>query len=192
MPTQGQSFSDDFEDGVLSEALWNAWIEEDAAIEEVDGTLVFKPPSYGLFDAGVAGHFDYAFPFHDGTVRVRIADPPAIDRPTGIFLIVDQDDEALLIDVGLGAVGVRHSVSEVPTFSEELPTDSFPAWLGLRAQDSMIYFETSSDGETWTAISSYAQTEPFTAAHALLMSQTFGSYPEQTTVAVDDFEVCYR
>ncbi len=185
-------FSDDFEDGVIDETMWNTWVEEDSAVEELIGQLKFTPPSSGVFDTGVVGNSSFAFPFTDGRIRVRIVTPPPFDRPAGLFLLVGQQPDTLLINVGSGEVSVRQSISDVPSFSESFPVEEYPDWLGIRSEDSVIYFETSDDGQNWTTISTYEQEQPFTDARGLIMAQTYGENPEQATITVDDFEVCYR
>lgn len=184
--------SDDFEDGVISEDMWNIWIEQDASVEETTGLLKFKPPSFGVFDAGIAGTSMFEFPFEDGRARVEVGMMPPPDHPAGLFLIVGEEPDVAIINVGTGNVSVRRSVNEEPTFAESFPVETYPQWISIRSENSVLYFETSDDGVTWTTLTTSAQPQPYTSAHALIMGQTYGNNPEQGTVAAADFEVCVR
>ncbi len=184
--------SDDFEDGIIDDGLWFTWVEEDAAIEEVDGRLALTPPSYGVFDTGVAGGSMSAFPFTDGTVRVSIVTPPPRDRPAGLFVQVGQGTDVLLLSLGSGEIGVRRTVDDVTMFSEEFPVAVDPSGLGFAAQGSTIDFEISEDGATWTSVYSHTLDEPLVEATALIMAQSYGDNPGPATLRVDDFEACFR
>lgn len=183
-------FSDDFEDGVLDDNLWNTWLEQDATFEEVGGALRFTPPSFGLFDTGVAGTFRYRFAFESGWARVRLPTPPPSDRPVGLFLGVQNDVDGVAINVGSGDVRISQTLDQGPIYSEDYPTDPYPLWLGMRAEGLTIHFETSEDGQTWSPISSLVLDTPLTDAGAFIMAQSYGDNPSPADVVVDDFEVC--
>jgi len=183
-------FSDDFEDGVISEALWNAWVEEDASVEEVAGQLKFTPPSLGLFDTGLTGSYLYDFPFDDTTVRLQLGTLPPLDDPSGLFLIVSDDTRVVRLQASGGNLRAVSTDDEVMDYSEVFPAEPYPAWLGIRAEGPTVHFETSEDGETWTTLSSHDPPVPFGASQVLIMAQTFGSNPDQAIISVESVEVC--
>jgi hypothetical protein len=185
-------FSDDFEDGVVDEPLWNAWAEEDSRIEELAGQLELTPPSYGLFDTGLVGRFDHHFVFESGWVRLQVVAPPTVDRPVALFLMVADAPENLSISVGGGELRVAGSLDEAVVFQQSFPSTPYPRWLGIRGEGPLAHFEISEDGDTWTTLATYDKPGPFDDAAALIMAQTFGDDAAQGVVSVDDLEVCLQ
>lgn len=182
--------TDDFADGFLDPARWNVWTESDSSVEERDGRLRFTPPSEGLFDAGIVGHFDTFFAFDDGSVRMRIADPPAVDQPVALFLIVASEPETLALSLGGGSIEVAASVDEVPLASDSFPMQPYPAWVGIRAEGSVAHFEISDDGVSWTRLTTLDIPGSFEQSAALVMAQTYGTATAQQEVSVLEVEVC--
>jgi hypothetical protein len=185
-------FSDDFADGVVDEPHWNTWTEADSNIEEIAGVLKLTPPTYGLFDTGVVGRFDHRFAFDDGWVRMRVVMAPPVDRPAGLFVMVADLPENVSIRLAGGTVDVTGSVDEQPVFQQSFPVAQYPSWVGIRGEGTLVHFETSDDGETWTNLATYDKPGPFDDAAALIMAQTFGDYPDRTATTVDDLEVCVQ
>lgn len=186
-------FADDFADGVVDEPRWNTWAEADSSLEETGGLLKLTPPTYGLFDTGVVGRFDHHFAFEHGWVRLRAVAPPPVDRPAGLFLMVTAEPELLSIRLAGGTVEVMGAVGEEQVvFQQSFPASPYPAFIGIRGEGSVAHFEVSTDGETWSTLATYDKPGPFAEATALIMAQTFGDYPDRTTVTVDDFEACVQ
>lgn len=186
-------FGDDFENDVI-DALWNQWIEEDAELVEASGMLKMTPPTFGVWDTGVVGAYNYVFPFHDGHARVRVPMPPATSRPVLLWLSVNEDltGISLAMHMANGVVTVLGSIGEVEQYREDIPMDPYPAWMQIRAEGAMAHFETSDDGITFTTLTTRDKLGAFDAAVGLLMAQTYGDDPEHTAVWVDDFEVCVQ
>lgn len=185
-------FGDDFEDGVLDGSRWNTWVEQDAGIEELGGNLRLTPPSYGLFDTGLVGHFDYRFPFEDAWARMRIATPPAAGRPVVLFLFVDGGSGMLAVSLSDDVVRAGTYADEQLVQERELPVDPYPAWVGIRDDAGIARFEVSEDGQAWTTIATLDEPGSFRDSTVLVMAQTFGDAPEQAVVAVDEIEVCVQ
>lgn len=183
-------YSDDFDADALDTALWNPWTEQDSQVEVITGLLKFTPPSIGLFDAGLVGHFDYDFEFDDGWLRMEMDAAPSPDRPVALFLMVQQDLDSLWINVGSGQVTIQGSVDETSVFVEEFPMDPYPRWLGIRGEGSRVHFEVSDDGQTWTTLATHDKPRTYERASAIIMAQTYGDDPEQQLVTVDYFEAC--
>lgn len=183
-------YSDEFEADALDSDLWNSWTEKDSQIEQGQGLLEFTPPSTGVFDAGLVGHFDYRFAFEEGWLRIHIGTPPSRDRPVALFLMVQQGPDSMWINVGGGDVGINGSADETTIFSDDFPADPYPQWLGIRGEGSMVHFEISDDGQAWTTLASYEKPRVFDHAAALIMAQTYGDDATQQLVSIQRFEAC--
>src|SRR5690606_36922635 len=134
-------FSDDFEDGVIDDPYWSPWAEADSYLEEIGGVLKLTPPTYGLFDTGVVGHFHYSFAFQDGWVRLRVVTPPPVDDPAGLFLMVADQPENLSIRLSGGAMLVSGRLDEQPVFEQSFPLEPYPSFIGIRGEGSVAHFE---------------------------------------------------
>lgn len=185
-------FFDDFEDGVVDDPHWSTWAEADASLEEVGGQLRLTPPTYGLYDTGVVGRFDHEFPFDSGWVRLHVVTAPPVDDPAGLFLMVGDPPNTLSIRLAGGNLQVAGAIDEQLVFEELFPFTPYPSWIMIRGEGSVACFEISMDGDTWIPLATYDKPGTFDEAGALIMVQTFGDYPDPTTVAVDDLEVCIQ
>jgi hypothetical protein len=186
-------FSDDFEDGVIDPLLWNTWVEEDAAVEEVAGMLKFTPPTFGVWDSGVVGAYQHSFRFENASARTRVPIPPSPTRSVVLFLqILGPPDNLVSLQIAGGVIGVSATVDGVDQYYEEYPADPYPAWVGIRAEDGLVHYEVSSDGLAYTDLVAHDQPFVYETAAALLMAQTYGQDLEGGIVAVDDFEVCVQ
>lgn len=185
-------FFDDFEDGVVDDPHWSTWAEADASLEEVGGQLRLTPPTYGLYDTGVVGRFDHQFPFDSGWVRLHVVTAPPVDDPAGLFLMVGDPPNTLSIRLAGGNLQVAGAIDEQLVFEELFPFTPYPSWIMIRGEGSVACFEISMDGDTWIPLATYDKPGTFDEAGALIMVQTFGDYPDPTTVAVDDLEVCIQ
>lgn len=184
-------FGDDFENGVI-DPLWNTWMEEDSALVEVGGMLKLTPPSFGLWDTGVVGAYNYVFPFVDGHVRLRVPLPPAVERPVLLFLTVgDGNDTNLSIQLSGGVVIADVSIGLEQQYRQEFPM-GYPAWIGLRAEGDLVHFEISDDGVTFTELGVTPKVGTFEVASALIMAQTFDTDTDRSAIGVDDLEVCVQ
>ncbi|MBC8072128.1 MAG: hypothetical protein IAG13_27655 [Deltaproteobacteria bacterium] len=184
---------DDFEDGTIDPALWNPWIEEDAALTEIAGRLKLEPPSYGVWDTGVVGSYQAVFPFVDGRARVRVTDPPAPGRPVVLFLRVLDDAGTLLsIRLSQSTVTIDAAVNDVEQYSEQFPVEAYPGWIAIRAEGDLAHYEISDDGVSYTTLTTRDKLAGFEVASALIMAQTYGEDPARGIVSVDDFEVCVQ
>lgn len=183
-------FGDDFEDGIVDGELWNTWAEENSSFAELAGTFEFTPPTYGLFDTGLVSTYLYEIPFDAAWARVQVVSAPAPTRPVALFLQVIEQPRVLSIRIGGGTLGVDVTDDEMPLFGESFPADPPPGWIGIRGEGNVVHFETSDDGITWTTLATWDQPSPFTAAHPLIMAQTYGDDVEGGIVVVDDFEAC--
>lgn len=183
-------FGDDFENAAI-DALWNTWIEEDALLEEVGGMLKLTPPTYGIFDTGVVGAYNYVFPFTTGHARLRVPAPPDPARQVVLFLTVG-DDAGVAVSMQLsgGVVSIAGSIDLVDQYREEFPVATYPAWIQIRAEGPLVHYETSDDGATFTTLTTRDKISAFPIASALIMAQTWGEDFDRSMVGVDDFEVC--
>lgn len=186
--------ADAFDDAEVDPLLWNTWAEEDATFVEQDGKLQFKPPSFGVWDTGVVSSYLATFPFENGRARVRVPAPPAVDRSVVLFLQITEAHAILSIQISQGSVHVYGSVDEEIVYSEDFPGDPYPAWIAIRAEGALVHYETSSDGVSFTTLTTRDKLGPFDVASALLMAQTYGmdNDPARSVIAVDDFEVCVQ
>jgi hypothetical protein len=186
-------FSDQFENGIIDEALWYPWAEPGSNVEEVAGMLKFTPPPMGLLDTGVVGSITAHFRFVDGRVRLRVATPPATTRPVVLFLqILREDPRNDLVSINLAESNLHVSArsGEIDVFGQDFPAAPYPAWIAIRAEGTLVHYEVSDDGVAFTTLATWEQTEPYEVATALIMAQTYGDDLEGGIVAVDDFEVC--
>jgi hypothetical protein len=183
-------YRDDFDNGVI-DPLWNTWMEEDSALAEAGGLLKLTPPSYGLWDTGVVGAYNYVFPFVDGHVRLRVPVPPAAARPVLLFLTVGEDAGTnLSMQLTGGMVVTTVSFDVEQQFYQEFPVPTYPAWIGMRAEGDLVHFETSEDGVTFTELVASEKLGDFAIANALIMAQTYDVDTDRNPIGVDDFEVC--
>jgi hypothetical protein len=184
-------FDDDFDDGVVVGPQWNSWVEADAALAEQGGLLQLTPPTTGLFDTGIVGHFDYQFTF-TGFVRMEIGTPPDPARPVGLFVAVGNDAESVLLSVGSGSVTLKGAIGETPLYQESFPMAPYPRWLGIRSDGTTATFEVSDDGVQWTTLGAHDELGLLEDAAALVMVQTYGDAPTQAPVTVERIEVCVQ
>jgi hypothetical protein len=185
-------FRDDFENGVV-DPLWNVWMEEDATLEEIGGVLHLVPPSFGIWDTGIVGAYNYGFPFVDGHVRMRVPVPPDPARPVVLFLTVgDVEDTLVSMQLAGNEVIANATIGMVEQYREAFPVAAYPQWIGIRAADGQVHFETSDDGATWTALTTREQLGVFADSRALVMAQTYGMDTDRSAVKIDDFETCVQ
>ncbi len=185
-------FSDDFEDGVVDEAIWNTWIESDAQLEEVGGQLKFTPPTTGVLDTGIVGNYLHVFDFEAGWVRMQVTIPPDPARPSVLFLMIGDDPRSIAMNLSGGEISMWAREDMVEAFSQSVPMDPYPGWIGIRAEGGEVFFEVSEDGVAWEVLASFPQPWTQPAATTLVMSQTYGQDPAPLTVAVDNIEVCVQ
>jgi hypothetical protein len=185
-------FRDDFDDDTV-DAMWNIWIEEDAALEEVGGGLRMVPPSFGIWDTGIVGAYNYGFPFTDGYVRMRVSEPPDPARTVVLFLTVGEIEGTLLsMQMSAGEVHVNASIATVEQYHDVFPKDPYPQWLGIRAEGTQVHFETSDDGINFATLVTHEQLEPLEDSRALVMAQTYGTDTDRSALVVDALEVCVQ
>lgn len=183
-------FGDDFEDGVIG-AMWSPWVEPDASISEGAGMLKMTPPTSGVWDTGVVGSHEHDFPFITGHLRMRVPVPPAEGSPVVLFLQVgDETGTSLSIQLSGGQVIVVGAVDLVDVYREEFVVAAYPQWIGIRAEGDVVHFETSDDGVVFTPVTTQDKLADFAVGSVLVMTQTYGVYPDPEMVAVDDLEVC--
>ncbi len=183
-------FGDDFENATIG-AMWNAWVEEDASISEGAGILKMTPPSAGVWDTGVVGAYDHVFPFTTGHARLRVPVPPEASRPVVLFLQVgDETGASLSIQLTGGQVTVVGAVELVDVYRKVFVVESYPPWIGIRAEGDLVHFETSDDGVVFTPLTTQAKHSDFAVSGVLIMAQTYGVDTDRGMVAVDDLEVC--
>lgn len=184
-------YTDDFENGVI-DPMWNTWMEEDSALVEVAGMLKLTPPSFGLWDTGVVGAYNYVFPFVDGHVRLRVPLPPDAARPVLLFFTVGDDSGTnLSMQLSGGVVITDVSIDLEQQYRQEFPM-AYPAWIGMRAEGDLVHFEISDDGVTFTELGVTPKIGTFEVASALIMAQTFDVDTDRSAIGVDDFEVCVQ
>lgn len=192
-PTVWESgcYGDDFEDSVVDETLWWSWVEGDAAFSEAAGWMKFDPPTFGLLDTGLVANNQHRVAFDNAWSRMQIASPPVIDRPVVVFLQVIADPAVLSLSLGEGVVTIGGTDAQgVSAFQQSHPELGTPAWVGIRAEDPNVHFETSIDGIAWTTFATFPKPDDFASARPLIMVQTYGDYPDRMMVAVDNFETC--
>jgi len=186
-------FSDDFEDSVIDPVLWNPWVEGDSAVEEIAGMLKFTPPTTGILDTGVVGAYQALFRFENGWVRTRVPMPPAPTRSVVLFLqVLDEADRLVSMQIAGSNIAVSARIGGVDQYYDEFPAAPYPQWIGIRAEGSLVRFEVSDDGVSFTELAVRDQPIAFESAAALIMAQTYGQDFEGGVVAVDDFEVCLQ
>ncbi len=182
-------YRDDFDNDVI-DAMWNTWQEPDAELLEAAGVLKLRPPTTGVFDTGIVSAFDHVFPFSNATVRMRVVTPPDPTRPELLFLTVLNDVRSISIELSGGEVITDASEAEVSIYHEAFPVAPYPAYIGLRADGTVVHFETSDDGVTYTSITQADMLGDLVGAAALVMAQTYADNPTPTTMMVDELEVC--
>jgi hypothetical protein len=183
-------FRDDFDDDTV-DAMWNVWIEEDAGLTEANGGLQMVPPSFGIWDTGIVGAWNYGFPFTNGYVRMRVSAPPDPARTVVLFLTVGEVEGTLLsMQMSAGEVHVNATIATVEQYHEVFPKDPYPQWIGIRAEGTQVHFETSDDGVNYSVLTTREQLEPLEDSRALVMAQTYGTDTDRSAVVVDALETC--
>lgn len=182
-------FGDDFDNDVI-DALWNTWQEGDAELVEAAGVLKLRPPTTGVLDTGIVGAFDHVFPFSDSTVRIHVVTPPNPAQPELLFLTVHDDVRSISIELSGDSIVTDASEGEMSIYHEAFPTAPFPAWIGLRAEGTLVHFEVSDDGVTYSEVAQADMLGDLAVASTLVMAQTYADNPTPTTMMIDDLEVC--
>lgn len=183
-------FSDDFENGTI-DPLWNTWMEQDSTIAEIGGLLELTPPSFGLWDTGIVGAYNFVFPFTTGHARLRVPTPPAVSRPVLLFLkISDETGTETSMQLSGGSVSISAAIGLVEQYREDFPKATYPEWIQMRAEGAVVHFEVSDDGQTFFTLTSRDKLSDFAHSTALIMAQTAADDPERGSIGVDDFEVC--
>lgn len=185
-------FADDFDDDQVDGDLWNTWAELDSVVEETSGQLKFTPPTTGVHDTGIVGNYLHVFDHEAGHARIQVTIPPDPARPNGLFLMLLDDQRSFAINLSGGGVAAWLREGEVPVFSEEIPMQPYPGWIGIRTDGAQVHFEVSDDGVTWNVVATTPQPWTLVDASALVMSQTYGDDPSPPTMAVDNIEVCVQ
>lgn len=183
-------FRDDFDDATV-DPMWNIWVEEDASLEEIDGGLRLVPPSFGIWDTGIVGAYNYGFPFTNGYVRMRVSEPPDPARTVVLFLTVGEVEGTLLsMQMSAGEIHINATIAMVEQYHEVFPKDPYPQWIGIRAEGTQVHFETSDDGVNFSALTTREQLVPLEDSRALVMAQTYGTDTDRSAVVVDALETC--
>ncbi len=180
------SFTDDFEDGVMSQEWGRGVINEGCAPVE-DGALRFPfvPESTDYCSYRTARLYD----LRGEGLLVRLTSQPPVDVGTeGYLEIRDARGEGVLIIVDGETIFAQRQPGSVGLGSEDYQVADSP-WWRVRDEEGVIHCEISVDGRQWHTIGQGAVWFDSSAVEIGLVAGTYASSPDPGVVAFDDYNL---
>ncbi|HET6582037.1 MAG TPA: hypothetical protein VFG69_01295 [Nannocystaceae bacterium] len=183
------SFVDDFEDAVLDPS-WG--VMDEAFITEVDGELVLEltPEVDQIYPGVLRMDQDLA----SGYVRIQVGDAPAVDGERLYLAVAIDSSYADVVYIMIEGALVRMQREQKgalwTTYADIEFDPDVHAWLQIRGENGTVFFETSSDGVTFTPQASADDVFELVATTIVVASTNYLVLEQTGFVSVRELEIC--
>jgi hypothetical protein len=183
-----ESFTDDFEDGVVSHSWWvRSWDNAECSFAEQDGELQFNLTGAALYNCGVVLAPGYDMTGSSVTIEVPALTPGQPELNVWLEAFVDEDN-AVSVGVHDGSVTFGYKLagaSYTPASASYSP--STHRWWRLREAGGETYWETSPDGSSWTVGLQVASPIDLSAINVMLAAECWDGCSAPVAVSFDNY-----
>lgn len=181
--------SDDFEDGTIDQN-WMVVLSD--FIVEQDGALQITLSGSGTDGYPQLRRFPVPWDMNEGYIRVEVTVPPPIASAQMYIEMFDVDFGTIRFIMTDGDLEAQYA----PDFGAPVVIESTlydeeeHAWLQMRLEDGMLYYETSTDGSSWQLFAESKIPLPVDTVVPVLAGGNFMDVPNDLLVAAGSFEMC--
>lgn len=182
------SITDNFDDNTINSTLWNSRVDS-GTVAETGAQLLITPSGTAYGYGGYQSVSTYDLTASRAYVKVPTVTNNVTGAETQFALFIDANNEVSFVKGG-GSLIPRYRKAAVnddggyPTYNA-----TNHVWWSMREASGTIYFETSTDGTTWTAFRSIAHTFTTAQLQAVQVRLLAGQYQAVTgqgTAAYDN------
>jgi hypothetical protein len=182
--------ADDFNDGVIA-TEWSVWPGDGINILEAQGrlTMVFPPTSIQDSWAGIGSEQKYDFT--ECSTFIRLVGVPQAPETYCSFAVQLSAGNSIHFSIYPSSLHATVRKDGISIVVETAPFDpSLHAWLRLRHSGERVFWETSSNGQTWNEFGSLQK--PFDVTSLMVIIGVGANFVEPTAgvnASFDNFDV---